>query len=230
MERGYNSPQHHAAGQWRDTNRTLSPDSWVLLCLLFMLSSIVPSISIDFKLTPTFLIMEGKNSQEGSLCSALLESYRMVWANTFCKGLCCKAVQAGLTLSTILKGVPDAHKMPQTSYRGFRKMQNTVITWLKLRKEGFWWMQLLLLTYITTCLPPYHLFFFFMPGLESQPWVTKPHSVVWFNACPLFFPLPRCPKFSFTGAANFCKHKAATGFPCLLELESQENTLYVSPP
>lgn len=81
MERGCNSPQHHAAGQWRDTNRTLSPDSWVLLCLLIMLSSAVPSISIDFKLTPTFLITEGKNSQEGSLRSALLESYRMVRAN-----------------------------------------------------------------------------------------------------------------------------------------------------
>lgn len=42
--------------------------------------------------------------------------------------------------------------------------------------------------------------------------------------------LPQCPKFPFTRAANFCKHKAATGFPCLLELESQENTLHIFPP
>lgn len=137
MERGCNSPQHHAAGQWRDTNRTLSPDSWVLLCLLIMLSSAVPSISIDFKLTPTFLIMEGKNSQEGSLRSALLESYRMVRANTFCKGLCCKAVQAGLTLSTILKGVPDAHRMPQTSYRGYQKNAEHYHNVIETQKSGF---------------------------------------------------------------------------------------------
>lgn len=158
MERGCSSSQHHAAGQWRDTNRTLLPDSWVLLCLLIMLSSAVPSISIDFKLTPTFLITEGKNSQGGSLHLALLETYRMVRTNTFCKGLCCKAVQAGLTLSTILKGVPDAHKMPQTSYRGYQKMQITVIT-IETQEKGFQWMQLLLLPYMTTCLPPYHLLF-----------------------------------------------------------------------
>lgn len=158
MERGCSSSQHHAAGQWRDTNRTLLPDSWVLLCLLIMLSSAVPSISIDFKLTPTFLITEGKNSQGGSLHLALLETYRMVRTNTFCKGLCCKAVQAGLTLSTILKGVPDAHKMPQTSYRGYQKMQITVIT-IETQEKGFQWMQVLLLPYMTTCLPPYHLLF-----------------------------------------------------------------------
>lgn len=159
MERGCSSSQHHTAGQWRDTNRTLLPDSWVLLCLLIMLSSAVPSISIDFKLTPTFLITEGKNSQGGSLHLALLETYRMVRTNTFCKGLCCKAVQAGLTLSTILKGVPDAHKMPQTSYRGYQKMQITVITWLKLRKKVFSECSCCCYHTWPHASPPYHLLF-----------------------------------------------------------------------
>lgn len=166
MERGCNSPQHHAAGQWRDTNRTLSPDSWVLLCLLIMLSSAVPSISIDFKLTPTFLITEGKNSQEGSLRSALLESYRMVRAN---KG-------------ALLQRSPGWAHTQHHSQRSARCSQNASNLLQRLsknaehyhnvietQKRGFHWMQVLQLPYMTTCLPPYHLLFWcqvlrFNPG------------------------------------------------------------------
>lgn len=75
MERGYNSLKHHAAGQWRDRNRTLEPDSWALLCLLITLSTTVPSTSIDFKLTLTHILSRRKkNNQEVSLCSAPLEA------------------------------------------------------------------------------------------------------------------------------------------------------------
>lgn len=60
MKRGYNSPKHHAAGQWQDRNRTLELDSWALLCLLITLSTTVLSISIDFKLRHTHTSYQGE--------------------------------------------------------------------------------------------------------------------------------------------------------------------------
>lgn len=83
MEWGYNSPKHHEAGQWRDRNTTLEPDSWAWLCLLITLSTTVPSISIDFKLTHTHILWRRKRSnQEDSLCSSPLEA-NMILRQTF---------------------------------------------------------------------------------------------------------------------------------------------------
>jgi len=118
--RGYNSPQHHTSGQWQDTNRALSPDSWALLCLLITPSATVPSISIDFKLTHTFLLREGKNSQEGSLFSSAGDPHDG-------KSRC--FLQGDLPHST-----PGwAPRCSQNSYGGFKNTQSTVITCLKRR-------------------------------------------------------------------------------------------------
>lgn len=74
MEGGYNSPQHHAAGQWWDNNGTFG--TWFMGLALAINHPFChfAKYCIDFKLAHTFLIKEVKNNQEGSLCSALLEA------------------------------------------------------------------------------------------------------------------------------------------------------------
>lgn len=114
MERGYNSLKHRAAGQWRDRNRTLEPDSWALLCLLITLSTTVPSTSIDFKLTLTHILSRRKkNNQEVSLCSAPLEADMILRASIICKQPCPKAFQAGRHKAGTLKEMSNVYKMLQ---------------------------------------------------------------------------------------------------------------------
>lgn len=159
MERGYNSLKHRAAGQWRDRNRTLEPDSWALLCLLITLSTTVPSTSIDFKLTLTHILSRRKkNNQEVSPCSAPLEANMILRASIICKQPCPKAFQAGRHKAGTLKEMSNVYKMLQTSWAAFKKTQSTIITCLKCRKETLQ-MQMLLLLYLTVHLPPYHLIF-----------------------------------------------------------------------
>lgn len=139
MERGYNSLKHRAAGQWRDRNRTLEPDSWALLCLLITLSTTVPSTSIDFKLTLTHILSRRKkNNQEVSLCSAPLEANMILGASIICKQPCPKAFQAGRHKAGTLKEMSNVYKMLQmlwTSWAAFQKTQSMIITCLKCRKE-----------------------------------------------------------------------------------------------
>lgn len=66
-----------------------------------------------------------------------------------------------------------------------------------------------------------------MPSPESYSWVNKPHCTVWFYVSPCLFPFHEVLKLPSTRASNFCKHKAATGFLSLSELEAQENTLHI---
>lgn len=178
MERGYNSPKYHAAGQWWDRNRTLEPDSWALLCLLITLSSTVPSISIDFKLTHTHILSRRKkNSQEGSLCSAPLEANMILRANIFCKQPCPKTFQAGRHKAGTVKELSNAYKMLQPSWAAFQKTQSTIMTCLKCRKETLQ-MQMLLLLYLTRHLTPYHLIFWCQDLRVNPSWpsLTMPSN------------------------------------------------------